>query len=112
MTCPWRFRADTHEDISNPESYEDFVELVIPVLQERGIMWKDYAVPGGTFRENLRREPGVKRAPLTHPAAQYRYDVLKEKYGDENGDIRIDRKAEESELVKKVNGVSVNGTSH
>jgi hypothetical protein len=74
-------------------------------------MWKDYAVPGGTFRENLRREPGVKRAPSTHPAAKFRYDVLKEKYGDENGDIHIDRNAEE-ELVRKVNGVTVNGISH
>ena len=74
-------------------------------------MWKDYAVPGGTFRENLRREPGVKRAPLTHPAAQFRYDVLEKKYGDENGDIHIDRKAEE-QLAEKVNWVSVNGTSH
>jgi hypothetical protein len=74
-------------------------------------MWRDYAVPGGTFRENLRREPGVKRPPTTHPAAKFRYDVLKEKYGDENGDIHIDRNAEE-ELVQKVNGFSVNGTSH
>jgi hypothetical protein len=74
-------------------------------------MWKDYAVPGGTFRENLRREPGVKRAPSTHPAAKFRYDVLKEKYGDENGDIHIDRKGAE-ELVEKVNGVSLDGMSH
>jgi hypothetical protein len=59
-------------------------------------MWKDYAVPGGTFRENLRREPGAKHAPSTHPAAKFRYDVLKEKYGDENGDIHIDRNAEKS----------------
>ena len=54
-------------------------------------MWKDYAVPGGTFRENLRREPGAKRAPESHPSQSYRYDVLKEKFGDENGDIFIDR---------------------
>jgi hypothetical protein len=74
-------------------------------------MWKDYAVPGGTFRENLRREPGVKRAPATHPAAKFRYNVLKKKYGDDNGDIHIDRNTEE-ELVQKVNGISVNGTSH
>jgi len=74
-------------------------------------MWRDYAVPGGTFRENLRREPGVKRAPSTHPAAKFSYVVLKEKYGDGNGDIHIDRNVEE-ELVQKVNGVSMNGTSH
>jgi hypothetical protein len=55
-------------------------------------MWNDYAVPGGTFRENLRREPGKKCLPSNHRGAQFRYDVLKEKYSDENGDIVIDRK--------------------
>ncbi len=99
------------QDISNPESYEHFVELVIPVLQERSIMWKDYAVPGGTCRENLLGKPGVKLAPSTQSAPKFRYDVLKEKYGDENGDIQIDRKTEEV-LGEKVNGVNLNGRSH
>jgi hypothetical protein len=79
-------------------TYEDFVELLAPFLQERGIMWKDYAVPGGTFRENLRHKPGDKDLPPNHHAAQFRYDVLKEKYTDENGDIVIDRKIEAEEL--------------
>jgi hypothetical protein len=74
-------------------------------------MWKDYAVPGGAFRENLRREPGVKRTPSTHPAAKFRYDVLKEKYGDENGDIHIYPKGTE-ELAEKANRARLNGTSH
>ncbi|EXJ90261.1 hypothetical protein A1O1_03360 [Capronia coronata CBS 617.96] len=39
--------------VTNPGSWEDVVDLLVPVLQERGMMWKDYAVPGGTFRENL-----------------------------------------------------------
>lgn len=72
-------------------------------------MWKGYAVPGGTFRENLRREPGTKRSVSTHPSAKFRYNVLKEKYGDENGDIHIDYNVVEK-AEEKVNG-HVNGTS-
>jgi hypothetical protein len=80
--------------VSNPGSYEDVVDLLIPVLQDRGIMWKDYAAPGGTFRENLYRTPGQKILPSTHTGAQFRYDVLKEKYADENGHIVINKKKE------------------
>lgn len=92
--------------MSNPGSFENIVDFLVPVLQERGIMWKDYAVPGGTFRENLRRTPGDKCLPPNHPGAQFRYDVLKEKYADERGDIVIDRKETEGKLV---NGNHVNG---
>lgn len=92
--------------MSNPGSFEDIVELLVPVLQERGIMWKDYAVPGGTFRENLRREPGQKVLPSNHPGAQFRYGVLKERYANERGDIVIDRKKE-----AETNGEHANGTN-
>jgi hypothetical protein len=75
-------------------SYEDVVELLVPVLQERGIMQKDYAVPGGTYRENLLREPGHSKVPDSHAAAPFRYDNLKKQDGvvDEHGDIWISRK--------------------
>ncbi|KAF2005828.1 coenzyme dependent N5,N10-methylene tetrahydromethanopterin reductase [Amniculicola lignicola CBS 123094] len=39
--------------VTNPGSWEDVVDLLVPELQRRGLMWDDYAVPGGTFRENL-----------------------------------------------------------
>lgn len=39
--------------VTNPSSWEDVVDLLIPVLQERGLFWRDYDVAGGTFRENL-----------------------------------------------------------
>lgn len=55
-------------------------------------MWNNYAAPGGTVRENLHRTPGEKRLPSSHPGAQFRYDVLKEKYSDENGHIVIDKR--------------------
>jgi len=80
-------------DVSNPESYEDLVELLVPVLQQRGIMWDDYTVPGGTYRENLLSTPGHSNVPEGHPARNFRYDVLKEKYGDEHRDIFIDRRS-------------------
>jgi len=68
-------------------------------------MWKDYAVPGGTFRENLRREKDVKILPTNHPGARFRYGELKERLGaDEFGDITIKRtKKEKGE--KKVEAV-------
>ncbi|ETN38230.1 uncharacterized protein HMPREF1541_06261 [Cyphellophora europaea CBS 101466] len=99
--------------VSNPESYEDLVELLVPVLQERGLMWKDYLVPGGTYRENLLDTPGHPGVPDGHPAAKFKYDALKTQYGDENGDIVIDRrttpveKVEEaaSTLAEKMNGL-------
>jgi len=39
--------------VSNPGSFEDVVDLLVPELQRRGLMWDDYDVPGGTFRENI-----------------------------------------------------------
>jgi alkanesulfonate monooxygenase SsuD/methylene tetrahydromethanopterin reductase-like flavin-dependent oxidoreductase (luciferase family) len=39
--------------VTNPGSWEDVVDLLIPELQRRGLMWEDYPVPRGTFRENL-----------------------------------------------------------
>ena len=52
-----------------PESFEDFVALVIPELQRRGIYKRDYRP--GTLREKLF---GAGRARLvsSHPAARYR----------------------------------------
>ncbi len=67
-------------------------------------MWKDYPVPGGTFRENLRREPEQKHVPSNHPAYKFKYDNLKEKYADENGDITISRVPKV--LVDGSNGVA------
>lgn len=42
----------------------------MPELQKRGIMWKDYAVPQGTFRENLLGHP---RLADDHYGAKFRY---------------------------------------
>lgn len=60
-------------------------------------MWKDYAVPGGTFRENLLGIPGQKILPADHPGAQFRYENLKKQPGvlDAEGDIIINRRDSE-----------------
>jgi hypothetical protein len=53
-----------------PESLRDFVDLVIPVLQERGLFKADYAE--GTLRQKLFGR-GDGRLPSSHPAAAFRH---------------------------------------
>lgn len=52
----------------SPGAYEDFVRLVVPELQRRGLFQRDYA--GSTLRENLgltRPEPGAWRSERSPP---------------------------------------------
>jgi FMN-dependent oxidoreductase (nitrilotriacetate monooxygenase family) len=53
------------------ESFQDFVELVVPELQRRGVYKRDYAP--GTLREKLYGD-GHARLPASHPAAQARHE--------------------------------------
>jgi hypothetical protein len=69
--------ANENADLSNPGSWEDVVELLIPELQRRGIYWKDYAFPGGTFRENMQVKPGEPLLPDDHPDAKLRWNGKK-----------------------------------
>ena len=92
------------------------MELLVPVLQERGLMWMDYDVPGGTYRENLLGTPGHPGVPDGHPAANYKYSALKERYGvQDNGDIIIDRRTSTApEPTKPINpssNIKTNGVS-
>lgn len=52
-----------------PESLRDFVDLVVPVLQERGVFKADYAQ--GPLRQKL-FGGGTGRLPAAHPAARFR----------------------------------------
>ncbi|KAG7802761.1 hypothetical protein KL944_002408 [Ogataea haglerorum] len=65
-----------------PGSVEDLVELLIPELQRRGLLWGDYAVPGGTFRENVYGVKGQTFLPPDHPLYDTRWtpDANKEKF--------------------------------
>jgi alkanesulfonate monooxygenase len=51
------------------ESFEDFVDLVVPELQRRGRYKRDYRP--GTLREKL-FGPGRARLAAPHPAQRYR----------------------------------------
>jgi alkanesulfonate monooxygenase len=53
-----------------PETFVDFVDLVVPELQARGVYKAAYAA--GTLREKL-YGAGRARLPDTHPAARVRY---------------------------------------
>ncbi|HEV2100156.1 MAG TPA: LLM class flavin-dependent oxidoreductase [Stellaceae bacterium] len=52
-----------------PETFTDFVDLVVPELQRRGVYKRYYAA--GTLREKL-FGPGRARLPSNHPAARVR----------------------------------------
>ena len=52
-----------------PQTFTDVIELLIPELRRRGIFWDDYAVPGGTYRENVYEKAGQAEPPEHHPAA-------------------------------------------
>ena len=53
-----------------PESFTDFIDLVVPELQKRGRFKTEYAK--GTLREKLFPGGGA-RLPASHPAAGYRF---------------------------------------
>jgi alkanesulfonate monooxygenase SsuD/methylene tetrahydromethanopterin reductase-like flavin-dependent oxidoreductase (luciferase family) len=52
-----------------PQTFRDFVDLVVPELQARGRVWTEYA--GETLRERFHGR-GQERVPDDHPAAGYR----------------------------------------
>jgi FMN-dependent oxidoreductase (nitrilotriacetate monooxygenase family) len=54
-----------------PETFDDLIEFLIPELKNRGLIWDDYAVPGGTLRENYLGVKGRNRLSETHPGANY-----------------------------------------
>ncbi|KAI2471842.1 Nitrilotriacetate monooxygenase component A/pristinamycin IIA synthase subunit A [Annulohypoxylon bovei var. microspora] len=56
-----------------PQSFKDISELLIPELRRRGLFWDDYAVPGGTYRENFYQKPGQTGPLDEHIASTYRW---------------------------------------
>lgn len=56
-----------------PQSFKDIAELLIPELRSRGLFWDDYAVPGGTYRENFYQKPGQTGPLDEHVASSYRW---------------------------------------
>lgn len=58
-----------------PGSFKEVIDLLLPELRRRGLFWDDYAVPKGTYRENIYRKAGQSGPPADHPAAKYRWDA-------------------------------------
>ncbi|KAH8805317.1 luciferase-like domain-containing protein [Xylogone sp. PMI_703] len=56
---------------TNPGTMDDIIEFLIPELRRRGLVWEDYAVPGGTLRENYSGVKGNTRLGGGHPGAKY-----------------------------------------
>jgi hypothetical protein len=56
-----------------PGTFIDVIELLLPELRRRGLFWEDYAVPGGTYRENLYRMKGQQGPLDEHVASKYRW---------------------------------------
>ncbi|QDS73433.1 hypothetical protein FKW77_008569 [Venturia effusa] len=54
-----------------PGTFEDIITYLLPELRRRGVFWHDYAVPGGTLRENYFGQEGKKRLADSHPGARY-----------------------------------------
>ena len=104
MSCAvFRTAINEFTDISNPGSFEDVVELLIPELQKRGLYWDDYAVPGGTARENLQGTPGKPFLPKHHPAAKFRWSAQEEKAGGEKPkqpSVKVDAGEKAAEPVR------------
>lgn len=75
--------------VTNPGSWTDVVELLVPELQSRGLYWDDYNVPGGTFRENLL---GSKELRADHYGAGF-------KWKEEQAVCGVKRKRDDGERV-------------
>lgn len=58
-----------------PGTFKDVIDLLLPELRRRGLFWDDYAVPGGTYRENIYRTPGQSGPRQDHPASKYRWEA-------------------------------------
>lgn len=54
-----------------PGTFDDIIEYLLPELRRRGLFWEDYAVKGGTLRENMYGLKGQNRLLETHPGAKY-----------------------------------------
>ncbi len=82
----WMHEADLdgfniHSSVT-PNSYVDFVELVVPVLQRRGLLRTSYDPSEATLRERL-FGAGRRRLPASHPGAAWRNAYSKPWLGGE-----------------------------
>ncbi|GES58460.1 xenobiotic compound monooxygenase [Aspergillus terreus] len=55
----------------SPGTFEDMIEYLFPELRRRGVIWDEYAVPGGSARENYFQDGEGARLRQGHPGKQY-----------------------------------------
>jgi FMN-dependent oxidoreductase (nitrilotriacetate monooxygenase family) len=95
-----------------PETFENIVDLLIPELQRRGLAQKEYAVEGGTFREQVFGK-GQRYVTDDHPAHALRWKagVSKEEFEKELKKVKEARKdwriTADPTVVKPKDGVEV-----
>ncbi|KAH9885730.1 putative xenobiotic compound monooxygenase, DszA family [Xylariomycetidae sp. FL2044] len=81
--------------ITTPGSQEDVVDLLVPELVRRGLMWDDYEVDGGCLRENLYSAPGRRELPEDHYGHKFKYGTGYE--GESIEKLRDEKEAGESQ---------------
>lgn len=77
-----------------PETFEDIVDLLIPELQKRGLAQKEYAVEGGTYREQVYGNKGQTFVPEDHYAHGLRWKagVSKEDFEKSLEELKVKQK--------------------
>ncbi|TLD19540.1 putative xenobiotic compound monooxygenase [Venturia nashicola] len=58
-----------------PGSFVDVIELLLPELRKRGLFHNEYAVDGGTYRENIYATKGQKVPRKDHAAYRYQWQA-------------------------------------
>lgn len=53
----------------------DVIELLLPELRKRGLFHSEYAVDGGTYRENIYETRGQKVPRKDHAAYRYQWQA-------------------------------------
>jgi hypothetical protein len=66
-------------------------------LIERGLIFEDYAIPGGSFRENLLRQPGQHHLRSDHYGSKFKFE------GD---DVVLTKGTGELKLEPNGNGIN------
>ncbi|PCD24093.1 hypothetical protein FGRA07_11448 [Fusarium graminearum] len=83
-----------------PQSFKDISDLLIPELRSRGLFWDDYAVPGGTYRENFYGIPGQKYPLEEHVASSHLWSAPKDE-SSELGEHHIGGDFEDNDVSKQ-----------
>ncbi|KAH3672407.1 hypothetical protein WICMUC_004243 [Wickerhamomyces mucosus] len=87
-----------------PGTFEDIVDLLIPELQKRGLAQTDYAVEGGTARENFYGIKGQTYLPDDHPFHKLRWSngLTKEEFEKQLEEFWKERNARYQKVTEEL----------